>query len=156
MRLIGEDFLCIKAKLRKRKRVALCIKKNGNRLEKGMLKGLNSHINQVKYIGALSKELPKMVCCEQVATCVLHIRYDDADYNQSAVMNIAVYITSEDNVAVCEEKIGDVLERLGYSLTGSKPFSYSCDNGPIIMRATFQRIISMDQVTYALDEDDEQ
>ena len=71
-------------------------------------------------------------------------------------MNIAVYITSENNIAVCEEKIGDILEQLGYTLTGPKPFSYSCDNGPIIIRATFQRTISMDQVTYALEEDDEQ
>lgn len=130
--------------------------KEWNRLEKGLLKSLNDYINQVKYIGALSKELPKMVCCEQVDTCVSHIRYDDADYNEGAVMNINVYILNEKSVGICEKKIGAVLEQLGYALTDSKPYSYSCDDGSIIMQVEFQRTIPMEQVTYALDEDDEQ
>ena len=127
-----------------------------DRLEEGLLKGLDSYIDKVQYIGVLSKNIPQIACCEQVSSCVFHVKYNDTDYNQSAVMNIAVYITSENNVAVCEEKIGDILEQLGYTLTGPKPFSYSCDNGPIIMRATFQRTISMDQVTYTLEAADAQ
>ena len=127
-----------------------------DRLDEGLLKGLDSYIDKVQYIGSLRKKIPQIVSCEQVSSCVFHVKYSDADYNQSAVMNIAVYITSENSVDVCKERIGVVLEQLGYTLTDSKPFSYSCDNGPIIMRATFQRTISMDQVTYALEEDDEQ
>lgn len=130
--------------------------KEWNRLEKGLLKGLNGHINQVKYIGALSEERPQIVCAEQVSSCVSHTKFNDADYPQGAVMNIYVYVSDENSVGVCEEKIETILEKLGYALTDSKPYSFSCDDGPIIMQVEFQRTIPMDRVTYALDEDDKQ
>lgn len=130
--------------------------KEWDRLEEGLLKGLNGYVDRAQYIGMLSKSIPQIVGREPVAPCVSYVKYNDADYNQGAVLELAVYISGENSVDVCKEKIGAVLEQLGYALTGSKPFSHSCDNGPIIMQATFQRKISMDQVTYALDEDGEQ
>lgn len=130
--------------------------KEWDRLEKGLLKGLNGYVDRVQYIGALSKSIPQIVGREPVAPCASYVKYNDTDYNQGAVLGVAVYISSENSVDVCEEKIGAVLEQLGYALTESKPFSHSCDNGPIIMRVAFQRTISMDRVTYALDEDGEQ
>ena len=130
--------------------------KEWDRLEKGLLKELNGYVDRVQYIGALSKSIPQIVGREPVAPCASYVKYNDTDYNQGAVLGVAVYISSENSVDVCEEKIGAILEQLGYALTGSKPFSHSCDNGPIIMRVAFQRTISMDQITYALDEDGEQ
>lgn len=93
-----------------------------DRLEEGLLKGLDSYIDKVQYIGALSKNIPQIACCEQVSSCVFHVKYNDTDYNQSAVMNIAVYITSENNVAVCEEKAWRHIGTIGVYADRPKAF----------------------------------
>ena len=50
-----------------------------DRLEEGLLKGLDSYIDKVQYIGALSKNIPQIACCEQVSSCVFHVKYNDTD-----------------------------------------------------------------------------